>query len=122
MPILAPLAALAMAAQGGTVEVPFRIGDDAIIVDATVNGKKVSCMFDTGFSGTVVLNSAINIGSPSGVITLRDFVGEFQASTVKVKTLKLGEQSIETTGMEAVMQPMSSLSFSYNTHTDGIMG
>ena len=31
-------------------EVPFRIADDAIVVDATVNGKKASFMFDTPYA------------------------------------------------------------------------
>lgn len=45
---------LAGAQAGGRVEVPFRLGEDAIVVDAEVNGKKVSLMFDTGFGGSVV--------------------------------------------------------------------
>jgi hypothetical protein len=80
-------------------------------------------MFDTGFSGTVVLDSNVNIGKPTGQMTLRDFVGQFQASTTKIKTLKLGNKTIDTTGMEAVQQPMGrGLSLGYNMHTDGIMG
>ncbi len=123
MSVLSCFAAL-IAAQStaGIVEVPFRIGEDAIIVDAIVNGRKASLMFDTGFSGAVVLDDSINIGQATGTITLRDFVGEFQAKTVKIKTLKLGEQSIDSAEMEAVQQPSQHYSYSYNTHCDGIMG
>ena len=103
-------------------EVPFRIGDDAIIVDAFINGRKTSLMFDTGFSGEVVLNDAINIGPPSGKLELRDFVGTFEARTVKVNSLKIGSHAVGLKDMEAVQQPMMHLSFSYNTHTDGILG
>jgi predicted aspartyl protease len=122
MALLPTLLVLAtMPAQ--TVEVPFRLGESAIIVDAQVNGANVSCMFDTGFSGTVALNNNVEIGKPTGTMTLRDFVGEFQASTTKIKSLKLGSKVIDPTGMEAVQQPMGrGLSMSYNAHTDGIMG
>ncbi len=103
-------------------EVPFRIGDEAIIVDAVVNGRKTSCMFDTGFAGAFVLSDDLNVGAASGSMTLRDFVGEFRAQTVKLKSIRLGGMAIKAEDMEIVQQPMAHLSFSYNTHTDGIMG
>lgn len=110
-------------AQTGPVEVPFRLGERAIIVDANVNGANVSLMFDTGFSGSVVLNDSIDIGKATGEMSLRDFVGVFQAKTVKVKSIKLGSKVIDVTGMEAVQQPMGrGMSMGYNTHTDGIAG
>jgi predicted aspartyl protease len=116
--MLATIAALTMAIN----EVPFRIGEDAIIVDALVNGKKLSLLFDTGFSGSVVCDDNINLGVASGSMTLRDFVGQFEAKTVKIKSLKLGDTVVDSTGMEAVQQPSAHMSESYNTHTDGIMG
>lgn len=115
------LCALALVPQG-PIEVPFKIGEDAIIVDAVVNGKKVSCMFDTGFSGAFVINDAINLGQATGTMNLQDFVGTFTAKTVAVKSLKLGSLDIDPKGMDIVQQPLSHMSFSYNTHTDGIMG
>lgn len=102
--------------------IPFRIGDSAMIVDATINGRNVSCMFDTGFSGAFVLNDSFSVGEPTGTMTLRDFVGSFQAKTVAIKDLKLGNKVIQSEGMEVVQQPMAHMSLSYNTHTDGIMG
>lgn len=122
--MFAALIVAALPAPGLTapVEVPFRIAEDAIVVDAVVNGKKISCMFDTGFSGAFVLTDTINIGKPTGRMRLRDFVGEFEAKTVKIETLKLGEMSLPSDDMEVVQQPMAHLSLSYNTHTDGIMG
>jgi predicted aspartyl protease len=113
---------LATASLQAAVEVPFRLGEDAIIVDATVNNRKVSLMFDTGFSGAVVLNSSIDIGPRTGTMTLRDFVGTMEASTAKIKTLRLGQKNIDTTDMEAVLTGDRDYSFSYNTHCDGIMG
>ena len=85
MSLLASLVAVALTpsvspAQAGTVEVPFRLGESAIIVDAKVNGKDLSFMFDTGYGGTVIVDSSIYLGQPSGTITLRDFVGELQAN------------------------------------------
>lgn len=109
------------ALQGGVVEVPFQKGENAIIIDAEVNGKKLSFMYDTGFSGSFVVDSSINLGKATGAMTLRDFVGEFQASTVKLNTIKLGAKTIEPEGKEAVMQP-ANYTFSYMTHCDGIMG
>jgi len=123
MSLIPSLCIIATAAQAPVAEVPFRLGERAIIVDAVVNGANVACMFDTGFSGTVVLDTNVNIGKPTGQLTLRDFVGQFQASTTKIKSLKLGNKSIDTTGMEAVQQPLGrGMSFGYNMHTDGIMG
>lgn len=111
-----------LAAQAAPIEVPFRVGEDAIIVDAVVNGKKVSCMFDTGFSGAFVMNDEINVGAATGQMQLQDFVGTFTAKTVKCKTVKLGSMDIDAKDMEVVQQPMAHMSASYNTHTDGIMG
>lgn len=105
-----------------TVEVPFRIGEDAIIVDIVVNGRKASCLFDTGFSGTVVLSDELNVGPSTGTMQLRDFVGQFEAKTVKANSLKLGTLNVASQGMEIVQQPIGHMSASYNTHTDGIMG
>src|SRR5687767_293050 len=100
MPLTSSLCALALFSQTSTVEVPFRVGERAMIVDATVNGAQVSCMFDTGFSGCVVLNNNIDIGKATGTINLQDFVGVFQDNTTKVKSLKLGSKVINPTGME----------------------
>lgn len=115
--------AASLLSQSEGIEVPFIIGDNAIVAEATVNGRKVSCMFDTGFSGSFVLNDNINIGKATGSMTLRDFVGSFAASTVPIKTLFVGKQKIRTPDdMAAVQQPGGSQSLSYNTHANGIMG
>lgn len=103
-------------------EHPFIVTDHAIIVDSTVNGRKVSCMFDTGFSGSYVLSDSINVGKPTGVMNLQDFVGVFQASTVDVKSLKIGPMDIKPDGMTIVLQPTRDYTQSYGVHCDGIMG
>jgi hypothetical protein len=115
-------ALLFLATAQAPVEVPFRIGETSLIVDAVVNGKPVSVMFDTGFGGCVDLSNTINVGEPTGKITLRDFVGEMEADTVKVKSLKLGSQTIDSNGMEAVLSRPEDYSFVFGTHCDGIMG
>jgi hypothetical protein len=125
MPILSTLCAIAAmgSVQSGTVEVPFRLGERAIIVDAMVNGANVSLMFDTGFSGSINVDESLDIGKASGTMNLQDFVGVFQAKTVKIKTLKLGSKAIDPTGMEAVVLPMGrGMSEGYNSHTDGLGG
>ncbi|MCC7433847.1 MAG: PDZ domain-containing protein [Methanoregulaceae archaeon] len=114
------LIALAVA-QSGTVEVPFKLAENAIIVDAAVNGRSLSFMFDTGFSGAFVVDHNISLGKETGTMRLRDFVGEFDAKTVKLTSVKLGSKVIDPAEMEAVMQP-ADYSFSYDTHCDGIMG
>lgn len=116
------LTALAQGTATQPIEIPFRIADNAIIADAVINGRKVSCMFDTGFSGAFVLNDSINIGKPDGSITLRDFVGQFEATSVSIKTLQMGGKTVRPDDLSVVQQSMAHMSLGYNMHTDGIMG
>src|SRR5690606_32581061 len=104
------------------IEVPFTIAEDAIIVEAEVNGVKISAMFDSGFSGAFVINSAMNIGEPDGTMSLRDFVGQFEAKTVSIKSLEFGNQQVATNNMTAVQMDSFDLTESYGVHCDGIMG
>lgn len=125
--LTALIASALLSPQAGAekpIEVPFIATDEAIIVKAVVNGKPVSLMFDTGFSGTVVIDSVMNIGKPTGSMTLQDFVGTFQAETVEIKSLKLGEKTIKVNkDMQAVMAPGERYgTLSYGVHIDGLMG
>ncbi|MGI8923276.1 MAG: PDZ domain-containing protein [Fimbriimonadales bacterium] len=104
------------------LEAPFRATEDAIIVNAIINGKTISFMFDTGFGGHFVINDQINIGPYTGTMNLQDFVGVFQAHTVAVKGFQIGQLKQPNVKAEAVMQPISHMTASYGTHTDGIMG
>lgn len=104
------------------VTVPFRLAETAIIVDATVNGRPGSFMFDTGFGGTVVIDDSIDIGKATGTMGLRDFVRVSEAPTVKLRSLKLGDKVISPKDKEAVQIPQDGISFSYGQHVDGIMG
>src|SRR5436305_9767112 len=117
---LAALISLSAAAQ--TSEVPFRLAENAIIVDTAVNQRKLSLMFDTGFAGAVLVDQNIDLGPSDGAMTLRDFVGEFQAKTVKINSLKIGDVPVTLSEPEAVQQPLGHMSFSDNAHTDGILG
>ncbi len=103
-------------------EWPFRIMESAIIVDSTVNGRNVACMFDTGFSGAYVLNENVNVGKATGTMTLQDFVGTLQAKTVPITSLSMGEVKFDTTDMQVVSMPNNNYTASYGTHCDGIMG
>jgi len=122
--ILTTLAALIVTGPELTkpVEHPFHQTEQAMIVDAKVNGVDCSFMFDTGYSGVIVMDRSINIGKPTGKMTLRDFVGEFEAETVKLKSLELGPLKIDSKGMEAVSMDQGNMSLSYNAPCDGIMG
>lgn len=108
--------------QAPPIEVPFRIAEDALIVDATINGSKVALVFDTGFGGCALISDEVDIGPSNGTTTLRDFVGEFESKTVKIKSFMLGPLSLDTTGMNAIQQSTEGMSFGYNMHTDGLIG
>ncbi len=116
------LGTIMQTAVPSAVEVPFRIGETAIIVDVTVNAKKVSLMFDSGFSGAVVVSDSINLGKPTGKMALRDFVRETEADTVKIKSLLFGGKKIDSTDMEAVVTGDNDYTFAFGTHCDGIVG
>ena len=124
MALITPLCALILGPQTAapTTTVPFRIAENAIIVDAMINGKGAALMFDTGFGAAVVLNDAIRIGKQTGSITLQDFVGTFQAPTVKITSLKLGDMKIDTKDLSEAVLGREDYSFSYGMHCDGIMG
>lgn len=115
------LLSLAILTQQDQV-IPFHLAQDAIIVEASVNGRDLSLMLDTGFAGDVIVENTIDLGPPTGQMSLRDFVGEFDAKTVKLKSLRIGSVNVDPTDMEAVLQPPSHSSFIYNAHTDGVLG
>lgn len=121
MPLFAA-ALLALSPQTGTVEVPFRNGENSIIVDATINGRKVALMFDTGYGGTAIVDSNVDLGKATGTITLRDFVGQQQAATVKPKSLAIGNKTMPVNPEMAIVQQPADFSSSYGQHCDGILG
>ncbi|HXH61525.1 MAG TPA: PDZ domain-containing protein [Fimbriimonadaceae bacterium] len=102
--------------------VPFTVSEDAIVVKATVNGKDVSCLFDSGFSGAFVIGPHIDLGKPTGKMSLQDFVGVFDADTIDVSSLKFGGLDLKHDGMLIVHLPTMSYTQAYGTHIDGIMG
>jgi hypothetical protein len=116
----------AVALQGQTVApsttVPFRIAENAIIVDAVVNGRNVSLMFDTGFASAVNVSDNVNLGKPTGVAHFRDFVRTFEVPSVKITSMKFGDKSLDTTGLSDAGVVPEDFSFAYGTHCDGLMG
>ncbi|MCH7946011.1 MAG: PDZ domain-containing protein [Armatimonadetes bacterium] len=120
--IVAALAATLSQSPAPITEVPFRIGENAIIVDVQVNGKQVSLMFDSGFGGAFVIGPHINLGEKTGKIGLQDFVGVFEADTVDVESVQFGSLKIDGDGMAIVQLPTMDYTLSYGTHVDGIMG
>jgi hypothetical protein len=111
-----------LACAGNVTEVPFVVGDNAIVVEAEVNGRKTGLMFDSGFSGSVKLTDRLNVGTASGVVRLRDFVGEFMAQTVPLKSLRLGGAPLNVAGQEIVQIPGESYTMAYGVHCEGILG
>lgn len=107
---------------GPLAEVPFKVGDDAIIATLDVNGKTVHTMFDTGFSGSFIIGPHIDLGKPTGKMGLKDFVGVFEANTIKVSSLKMGALTMKHEDSEIVQLPTLDYTESYGTHVDGIMG
>lgn len=120
--IVAALAAALSQSQVPITEVPFRIGQNAIVVDVKVNGKDVSLMFDSGFGGAFVIGPHINLGETTGKIGLKDFVGVFEANTVDVESVQFGTLEINGDDMDIVQLPTMDFTKSYGTHVDGIMG
>jgi predicted aspartyl protease len=110
------------AASQSAFEVPFRLGDNAIILDAVVNGHALSLMFDSGFGGSVVANDNLNLGEADGTMNLRDFVGQYTAKTVRINSFTLGGHPIELSEPQAIEQPVAHLTAAFDTHTDGILG
>lgn len=123
-PALAATVFLGVGHPAQAIEAPFRIGDHAIIVDAVVNGKPASFMFDSGYAGFLVVSDQVKIGPPAGVQGLRDFVGSFEATTVRVDSFQIGALKRTNLNEEAVQMPAVHYAYtlSYGTHCDGIMG
>lgn len=109
-------------ALGKTLEAPFKVTENAIVVDAVVNGKKASFMFDTGFGGYITINNRIDIGKPSGTMILRDFVGQFEVPVVRLTSIEMGDLKLTNLDGRAVQKPASRMTDYYGTHCDGIMG
>lgn len=120
--IVTTLALFISAQTAKPMEHPFTVTDDAIIVDAVVNQKKCSFMFDTGYAGVIVIDDSLNLGKPSGKQTLRDFVGEFEANTIPIKSFSIGPYNLDSKDLNAVQMPQGRMTDSYGTHCDGIMG
>ncbi|MBS1725769.1 MAG: PDZ domain-containing protein [Armatimonadetes bacterium] len=118
-----PLLLAAHASKQAISECPFKMVNTAFIVDAEVNKKKVSLMFDTGFGGWTVLDDSINLGKPDGKMTLQDFVGLMEVPTVTIKSLRLGTMDLPLDeSSKAVLTPPSGYTEAFGTHCDGIMG
>ena len=119
---LLPLVIGLLGVQAPTpVIVPFHVAENAILVDGKVNGHTVTMLFDSGFGGTVLLSSAIDIGPATGSMHLRDFVGELEANTVDLKSLSIGGEALAPDEKIIVQQP-GNFTASYGHHCDGILG
>jgi predicted aspartyl protease len=102
--------------------VPIDTSEDTVLVRAVVNGEPVRLIFDTGFSGAVVIDQSVNVGEPTGHRRLRDFVENFDAPTVPLKSMSIGGADIPCKGEEIVLQPLGVLATAYGVKIDGVMG
>src|SRR5689334_22282016 len=78
------------------VTVPFKIADNLIIVDASLNGKTGSFIFDTGAESTVVNASfAKTLGlTPNGTTVGNGSAGSATAGIIRGVNLGVGEISV----------------------------
>jgi hypothetical protein len=120
--VVAAWTAVQVSAVTSPLEIPFRVVENAIIIDAEVNGHKVATVFDTGFSGAFALTESIDFGKPSGTIGVRDFVGTRATSVYDVKKVKFGAVELAPKNMQILAQDGFEGSWSYGTHIDGLMG
>lgn len=102
-------------------QVSFQATKSQIIVPATVNGKDLHMLFDTGFAGDVLIDSSLDFGKPTGTATLQDFVGSFQAPVYKIESIQLGTMKVNPKDRQAIAQPGIS-DFGNGFHVDGLMG
>ncbi len=102
-------------------EVPFEIDGSTMVVPATIKGHQLRLIFDTGFGGDAVVDDTIEFGKPTGMMTLRDFVGNLEVPYYTVKDISLGNKKINSTEFQVVAQPGAS-QFGEYTHVDGLMG
>jgi hypothetical protein len=110
-----------VSAQANPTEVPFEIGQNAIIVPATINGRQLRLIFDTGFGGDAAVDSSIDLGKPAGFMNLQDFVGVISVPYYEPDHVKLGERTITGKDFKVVSQPGIG-GQSIETHVDGLMG
>lgn len=115
------VASVALGRQAPVGEVPFAIEGGQIIVEATLNKRSLRLIFDTGYGGSVICDTTVDIGKPNGTETLQDFVGTLEVATVPIKSLLFGKIPIPMGGEEANQQPGVSR-MSGATHIDGLMG
>lgn len=104
--------------------VPFRLAESAIVVDATINGKKVPLVFDSGFGDWVQVEDSVGIGKSTGTETLNSFLGPFEADAVPLKTLKIGARTIPVGEGQTALQMEAGFfeGIGYGTDVSGLLG
>ncbi|MBS1718435.1 MAG: PDZ domain-containing protein [Armatimonadetes bacterium] len=104
-------------------EIPFRVGEAAIIVDAEINGHKMSLLFDTGFAGYADVDTSIDIGKVDGEAGIIDFVRASTVGTVTLKSMKIGGFPIKLDpDAYAYSHGVGDLTFTNGVHADGLLG
>jgi len=101
--------------------VAFQETPSQIVVPATINGKDLHFIFDTGFAGDVLVDTTIDFGKQTGSETMQDFVGTFEAPVYALKSMHLGNLKLDPTGRDVIGQPGIS-DFGEGVHVDGLMG
>jgi len=105
-----------------TYVAPLEVRDNAILLNAVVNGAPMRLMLDTGFSGGAVIDQSHYVGEPTGHEHLRDFVENYDAPTVPMTSLQIGSATLPCEGERIVLQPLGALSDAYGERVDGILG
>jgi len=112
-------AAPAAHAQAKTVEIPFSFSEGLIVVEANINGKTVSLLFDSGAMRTFV-NPRVLDGlktSSGNAISIADG-NHVDVRVVKTAVL-LGDASVQ---VPISSYDMSGFTASIGLHVDGIIG
>ena len=104
------------------VTVPFKIADNLIIVDASLNGKTGSFIFDTGAESTVVNASfAKTLGlTPKGTTVGNGSAGSATAGIIRGVKLSVGEISV--TDLTVYSLPIDEFAPALGFNIAGIIG
>ena len=109
--------------SGTSTEVPFRIVNNLILVQATVNGSGPGTfIFDTGAGSTVVDTAfARAVGlTQNGTTTGTGAAGTAKAGVMKNASVAIG--GLRTTGLTVYSLPLESFTPTFAVRIDGIIG
>lgn len=100
----------------------LRLAEGGVVIDAEVNGKPLSLLLDTGYTGWVAVDSSVDIGRSTGTTSVRDFVGQTEVPVVPLRSMKVAGRALDVGGEEAIRKPLKHLAEVYGERVQGVMG